>query len=67
MSLTPEQKSVIVEQFQQKEGDTGSTEVQIALLTNRINGLTEHFKKHSTITGFIKIWMRNFQKILKDY
>ena len=47
MSLTPEQKSVIVEQFQQREGDTGSTEVQIALLTNRINGLTDHFKKHS--------------------
>lgn len=47
MSLTPEEKSVIIGQYQQKEGDTGSTEVQIALLTNRINKLTGHFKEHS--------------------
>lgn len=47
MSLTPEEKSIIVEQYQQKEGDTGSAAVQIALLTTRINKLTEHFKTHS--------------------
>lgn len=47
MSLTPEEKSIIVEQYQQKEGDTGSTAVQIALLTSRIIKLTEHFKAHS--------------------
>ena len=47
MSLTADEKSIIVAQYQQKEGDTGSTEVQIALLTNRINKLTGHFKEHS--------------------
>ncbi|NLI92181.1 MAG: 30S ribosomal protein S15 [Peptococcaceae bacterium] len=44
--LTPEKKKGIISQFQQHEGDTGSPEVQIALLTNRINELTEHFKTH---------------------
>lgn len=44
--LTPEKKKVIIDQFQQHEGDTGSPEVQIALLTTRINELTEHFKAH---------------------
>ena len=41
-----EKKNEIVEKFALKEGDTGSPEVQIALLTERINGLTEHFKLH---------------------
>ncbi|AWD32602.1 30S ribosomal protein S15 [Candidatus Kinetoplastibacterium sorsogonicusi] len=36
----------IISKFQRKESDTGSSEVQIALLTNRINELTEHFKLH---------------------
>lgn len=44
--LTPEKKKAIIDQFQQHEGDTGSPEVQIALLTTRINELTEHFKTH---------------------
>lgn len=46
MALTVEQKAQIVKDFQRKEGDTGSSEVQIALLTFRINDLTEHFKSH---------------------
>jgi len=46
MSLTVERKSQIVKDFASKEGDTGSPEVQIALLTERINGLSEHFKAH---------------------
>ena len=46
MSLTVERKSQIVKEFASKEGDTGSPEVQIALLTERINGLSEHFKAH---------------------
>lgn len=46
MSLTVERKSEIVKTFAAKEGDTGSPEVQIALLTERINGLSEHFKAH---------------------
>ena len=40
------QKSSIIEKFRTKEGDTGSPEVQIALLSERINYLTEHFKTH---------------------
>jgi small subunit ribosomal protein S15 len=41
-----EKKSAIIEQFRSGEKDTGSTEVQVALLTERINGLTEHMKIH---------------------
>ena len=44
--LTPEKKQEIITKFQQHEGDTGSPEVQIALLTSRIEYLTEHFKTH---------------------
>ena len=44
--LTTERRSEIVEQHQRKPGDTGSTEVQVALLTERISGLTEHLKVH---------------------
>lgn len=46
MSVADLEKSEIVKQFQRKEGDTGSPEVQVALLTARINTLTEHFKSH---------------------
>jgi small subunit ribosomal protein S15 len=46
MSLTAERKGVIVKEFATKDGDTGSPEVQIALLTERINGLSDHFKSH---------------------
>ncbi|MDW7739486.1 MAG: 30S ribosomal protein S15 [Bacillota bacterium] len=41
-----ERKQEIIDQFKQHEGDTGSPEVQIALLTERINYLTEHLKMH---------------------
>ena len=40
------QKAQIMQQYQRAAGDTGSPEVQIALLTSRINGLTDHFKQH---------------------
>ena len=46
MSITAERKAELVKQFATKDGDTGSPEVQIALLTERINNLTEHFKDH---------------------
>lgn len=46
MSLMPERKSEIIRKFQTHDGDTGSPEVQIALLTERIVYLTEHFKTH---------------------
>lgn len=47
MALAKETKIEIIGQYRQHETDTGSPEVQIALLTQRINGLTEHFKTHS--------------------
>jgi small subunit ribosomal protein S15 len=46
MSLSSERKQKIVRDYATKRGDTGSPEVQVALLTERINGLTEHFKTH---------------------
>ncbi|MCP1674749.1 small subunit ribosomal protein S15 [Natronocella acetinitrilica] len=46
MSLNPDEKGRIVKDFQRSEGDTGSPEVQIALLTNRITHLTQHFSEH---------------------
>ena len=44
--LTKEQKEKIIGDFETHDGDTGSPEVQVALLTNRINELTEHLKTH---------------------
>ncbi len=46
MSLNAERKTEIVKQHATKEGDTGSPEVQIAILSERINTLTDHFKAH---------------------
>ncbi len=46
MTLTVERKREIVERFGKSAEDTGSTEVQVALLTERINGLTEHLREH---------------------
>jgi small subunit ribosomal protein S15 len=46
MAVTDINKTEIVSQFQRAQGDTGSPEVQVALLTARINELTDHFKTH---------------------
>jgi len=46
MALQVAQKAQVAKQYQRSGADTGSPEVQIALLTERINGLTEHFKAH---------------------
>lgn len=46
MSLTAERKQELIKDNATKAGDTGSPEVQIAILTERINSLTEHFKTH---------------------
>ncbi len=46
MSLTAKKKQQVMKDFATKSNDTGSPEVQIALLTERINGLTDHFKLH---------------------
>ncbi|MBR1925298.1 MAG: 30S ribosomal protein S15 [Clostridia bacterium] len=54
-----ENKQDVISKFQRKEGDTGSPEVQIALLTNRIRHLTEHLKVHKkdnhTRRGLLKL------------
>lgn len=46
MTIIKERKKDLIEQFKRGEGDTGSPEVQIAILTTRINGLTEHLRGH---------------------
>ncbi len=47
MSITPERKQALVKEFANKPSDTGSPEVQVAILTERITNLTEHFKTHA--------------------
>lgn len=46
MSITPERKQALIAEYGVKSGDTGSPEVQVAILTQRIVNLTEHFKMH---------------------
>ena len=46
MTMTAERKTALMKDYGTKPGDTGSPEVQVALLTERINGLTDHFKSH---------------------
>lgn len=46
MSLALEEKNAVIEKYRRNEGDTGSPEVQVALLTARINQLSGHFKDH---------------------
>ena len=46
MSITNEKKTELIKEYAQKEGDTGSPEVQVAILTTRILNLTEHLKTH---------------------
>ena len=46
MSITAERKQALIEEYAPKKGDTGSPEVQVALLTEKINLLTDHLKKH---------------------
>ena len=69
MSITAERKSELITEFQTKEGDTGSPEVQVAILTERIVNLTEHFKTHKkdnhSRRGLLK--MVNQRRRLLDY
>jgi len=57
--MTPEGKTKVIEDFKRHDGDTGSPEVQVALLTERITYLTEHFKVHKkdfhSKTGLLKL------------
>ena len=59
MALTTEQKAEILKEHGQKEGDTGSPEVQVAILTERISNLTEHFqtnkKDHHSRRGLLNL------------
>jgi len=69
MSLSTEQKGGIVAQYRRNAKDTGSPEVQIALLSARINGLSEHFathkRDHASRRGLLK--MVNQRRKLLDY
>jgi small subunit ribosomal protein S15 len=69
MSMTADQKREIVSVHQQSEGDTGSPEVQVALLSHQIKHLTEHFKEHihdhHSRRGLLK--MVNTRRSLLDY
>ncbi|SIO47934.1 SSU ribosomal protein S15P [Rhodovulum sp. ES.010] len=47
MSITAEEKTRLIKEYGTKDGDTGSPEVQVAILTSRIATLTEHFKTHA--------------------
>ena len=57
--ITKAEKTAIIEEYKTHEGDTGSPEVQIAILTHRINNLTEHLKKnkgdHHSRRGLLKM------------
>jgi small subunit ribosomal protein S15 len=69
MALSPEQKSGVVAQYRRDSKDTGSPEVQIALLSERINGLGEHFvthkRDHASRRGLVKLV--NQRRKLLDY
>ena len=71
MSLSVEKKNEVISKFATHEGDTGSPEVQVALLTERVNGLSGHFKDnhkdHHSRRGLLKMvgQRRNLLKYLK--
>ncbi|PCJ22780.1 MAG: 30S ribosomal protein S15 [SAR86 cluster bacterium] len=69
MALSAERKATIVKEYAQSEGDTGSPEVQVALLTANINELQSHFKEHihdhHSRRGLIR--MVNGRRKLLDY
>ncbi len=69
MALSKDKKSAIISEFARSKGDTGSVEVQVALLTERINKLTDHMKEHAhdyhTNRGLLQ--MVGKRKSLLDY
>jgi small subunit ribosomal protein S15 len=69
MAMTAEQKKAIVEEYGRSANDSGSTEVQVALLTARIKDLTEHFAEHKhdhhSRRGLVR--MVNSRRKLLDY
>ena len=69
MSITVEEKARVIAEFGTKEGDTGSPEVQIAILSSRIATLTEHFKTHKKDNHSRRglLMMVNRRRSLLDY
>ena len=69
MTITKERKQELVQEFKTGDGDTGSPQVQIAILTTRINGLTEHMRTHkkdyATRRGLLALVSR--RRRLLDY
>ena len=69
MSITQEDKKNLIKDYATKDGDTGSPEVQVAILTKRIVNLTEHFKTHKkdnhSRRGLLK--MVSLRRKLLDY
>lgn len=69
MTITKEEKAELIKEFQREEGDSGSPDVQIAILTKRINHLTEHMrsnkKDYSTRRGLLGMVSR--RRRLLDY
>ena len=69
MSITAERKEALIKEHAQGKGDTGSPEVQVAILTERIQTLTEHFKSHATDTHSRRglLMLVNKRRSLLDY
>lgn len=69
MAVTKEQKSAILKKFRRNELDTGSSEVQVALLTSRINEMSAHFTQHKKDKHGVRGLMRavNQRRKLLDY
>lgn len=69
MSITAERKAELIQEFAIKDGDTGSSDVQVAILSERITNLTEHFKTHRkdnhSRRGLLK--MVSLRRRLLDY
>jgi len=69
MSITAEKKQEVIKEFARGSDDTGSPEVQVAILTNRIQTLTEHFKTHAKDNHSRRglLMMVNKRRSLLDY
>ena len=69
MTITAERKTEVISEYAQGAGDTGSPEVQVAILTDRINALTDHFKAHHKDNHSRRglLMMVNKRRSLLDY
>jgi len=57
MTITKDRREEVIQEFKRADGDTGSPEVQIAILTTRINGLTEHMRTHKKDYASRRGWL----------